>query len=96
MMFVEDLGELAYGIGEAVILSKEVVVVVAAEGDAADLPKSCDTVAEEACNKEFWAGMPMVFAESCGCGCAVVGSLAMTTGSAPSHFMYLLTFGPII
>ena len=51
-MFVEDLGELAYGIGEAVVLSKE-VVLVAPEGDAADLPKSCD--AEE------------VFDESCGC-----------------------------
>jgi hypothetical protein len=32
---------LAYGIGEAVVLSKE-VALVAAEGDAADLPKSCD------------------------------------------------------
>lgn len=73
MMFVEDLGELAYGIGEAVVLSKE-VVLVAPEGDAADLPKSCD--AEEVCNKEFWAGM--VFDESCGCA---VGSLTMT-GSA--------------
>lgn len=44
--------------GEAVVLSKE-VVVVAAEGDAADLPKSCDP---EVCNKELWAAM--VFDES--------------------------------
>lgn len=40
IIFVEDLGELAYGIGEAVVLSKE-VAPVAAEGDAADLPMSC-------------------------------------------------------
>lgn len=41
IIFVEDLGELAYGIGDAAVLSKE-VALVAAEGDAADLPKSCD------------------------------------------------------
>ncbi|OMP11641.1 hypothetical protein CCACVL1_00370 [Corchorus capsularis] len=38
-MVVPDLGELAYGIGEFEVLSKE-VALVAAEGDAADLPIS--------------------------------------------------------
>lgn len=46
-MFVPDLGELAYGTGDAVVLSNE---VVAAEGDAADLPISC---APEACLKSL-------------------------------------------
>jgi len=50
MIFVEDLGELAYGMGEGVVLSKE-VVAVGAEGEAADLPKSCDA---EVCNMGFW------------------------------------------
>jgi len=53
MIFVEDLGELAYGMGEGVVLSKE-VAVDGAEGEAADLPKSCDA---EVCNKGFWGGM---------------------------------------
>jgi len=53
MIFVEDLGELAYGMGEGVVLSKE-VAEVGAEGDAADLPKSCDA---EVCNKGFCGGM---------------------------------------
>lgn len=48
-MFVPDLGELAYGTGDAVVLSNE-VALVAAEGDAADLPISC---APEACLKSL-------------------------------------------
>ncbi|XVE91102.1 hypothetical protein DITRI_Ditri20bG0128100 [Diplodiscus trichospermus] len=39
-IFVPDRGELAYGSGEFVVLSKE-VALVAAEGEAADLPISC-------------------------------------------------------
>lgn len=39
-MLVPDLGELAYGNGDAVVPSKE-VTLVAPEGDAADLPMSC-------------------------------------------------------
>lgn len=45
IMFALDLGELAYGSGEVVVLSKE-VALVAAEGDAADLPIS---VVPDAC-----------------------------------------------
>ena len=48
IMFVPDLGELAYCSGD-VVLSKEVAVV--ALGDAADLPISCGA---EACLKSFW------------------------------------------
>ena len=48
IMFVPDLGELAYCSGD-VVLSKEVAVV--AQGDAADLPISCGA---EACLKSFW------------------------------------------
>lgn len=43
IMVALDLGEFAYGRGEVVVLSK--VVVLAAPGDAADLPRSCDPVA---------------------------------------------------
>lgn len=39
-MFALDLGELAYGNGD-VVLSKD-VALVAPEGEAADLPTSCD------------------------------------------------------
>ena len=38
-MFVPDLGELAYGSGDAVVLSKG-VVPAAPEGDATALPAS--------------------------------------------------------
>ena len=48
IMFVPDLGELAYCSGDVVVLSKEVAVV--ALGDAADLPISCGA---EACLKVF-------------------------------------------
>ena len=48
IMFVPDLGELAYCSGDVVLL-KEVAVV--ALGDAADLPISCGA---EACLKSFW------------------------------------------
>ena len=48
IMFVPDLGELAYCSGD-VVLSKEVAVV--ALGDAADLSVSCGA---EACLKSFW------------------------------------------
>jgi hypothetical protein len=50
IMFVPDLGELAYCSGDAVVLSKE-VALVAPEGDAADLPISCEA---EACLKSAW------------------------------------------
>lgn len=40
MMFVPDLGELAYWRGDAVILSKE-VLPVGPEGEAAALPIAC-------------------------------------------------------
>jgi hypothetical protein len=50
IMFVADLGELAYCSGDAVVLSKE-VALVAPEGDAADLPISCGA---EACLKSAW------------------------------------------
>lgn len=43
IIVVPDLGEFAYGRGELVVFSK--VVVLAAPGDAADLPRSCDPVA---------------------------------------------------
>lgn len=43
-MFAPDLGELAYGSGEVVVLSKE-VDPVAPEGDGTDLPRSCAAVA---------------------------------------------------
>ena len=46
-MFALDLGELAYGSGEAVELSKE-VLPAGPEGDAAALPICC---APEACSK---------------------------------------------
>lgn len=46
IMVVLDLGELAYGSGDVVVLSKFVILV--APGDAADLPISCDP---ETC---FW------------------------------------------
>ena len=49
IMFVPDLGELAYCSGDAVVLSKE-VAVVAPEGEAADLPISCGV---EACIKIY-------------------------------------------
>lgn len=39
-MLVLDLGELAYGRGDVVVLSK--LVALTAPGDAADLPRSCD------------------------------------------------------
>jgi hypothetical protein len=39
IMFVPDRGELAYGSGDGVVWSNE-VALVAAEGDAADLPWS--------------------------------------------------------
>ena len=39
-MLVPDLGELAYGRGDAVVLSKLEELV--GPGDAADLPISCD------------------------------------------------------
>ena len=42
-MVALDLGEFAYGSGDAVVPSK--VVVLAAPGDAADLPRSWDPVA---------------------------------------------------
>lgn len=48
MIFAPDLGELAYCIGDAVVLSKE-VLPVGPEGEAAGLPISC---APEACNIE--------------------------------------------
>lgn len=40
MMFAPDLGELAYCIGDAAVLSKE-VFPVAPEGEAATLPINC-------------------------------------------------------
>lgn len=39
-MVVLDLGELAYGSGDVVVLSKFVILVP--PGEAADLPISCD------------------------------------------------------
>jgi len=39
-MFVADLGEFAYGNGDAVVLSKD-DAPVAPEGEAAALPTSC-------------------------------------------------------
>lgn len=51
IMFVLDLGELAYGSGDGVVLSKDVALVVAAAGDAADLPICCDP---EACFRIVW------------------------------------------
>lgn len=44
IMFAPDLGELAYGSGEVVVLSKE-VAPVAPEGEGTDLPISCDGAA---------------------------------------------------
>ena len=40
IILVPDLGELAYGSGDVVVLSNE-VAPVAPDGDAADLPISC-------------------------------------------------------
>lgn len=40
MIFAPDLGELAYCIGDAVVLSKD-VLPVGPEGEAAGLPISC-------------------------------------------------------
>lgn len=40
MMFAPDLGEFAYCMGDAVVLSKE-VDPLAPEGEAAGLPISC-------------------------------------------------------
>ncbi|KAJ0007975.1 hypothetical protein Pint_30560 [Pistacia integerrima] len=39
-MFGPDLGELAYGSGDAVVLSND-VALVGPDGDAAGLPMSC-------------------------------------------------------